>query len=141
VLVSNEGLAILNLLKIQSAPFGNIGDSSGDEMNLHMPQDEESEAELKNLAAVPYQIISPANNQSIIGIFQDSLLGSYQFTRVGVKFDSRAAMNLLMALQTVNESMFSNMADAEITNFDILSQIMPPITIKYKKTTLSISWI
>ena len=133
VLVSNEGLAILNLLKIQSAPFGNIGDSSGDEMNLHMPQDEESEAELKNLAAVPYQIISPANNQSIIGIFQDSLLGSYQFTRVGVKFDSRAAMNLLMALQTVNESMFSNMADAEITNFDILSQIMPPITIKYKK--------
>jgi DNA-directed RNA polymerase II subunit RPB1 len=118
----------------------NVGDTKpynadfdGDEMNLHMPQDEESEAELKNLAAVPYQIISPANNQSIIGIFQDSLLGSYQFTRVGVKFDSRAAMNLLMALQTINESMFSNMADAEITNFDILSQIMPPITIKYKK--------
>ncbi len=133
VLVSNEGLAILNLLKIQSAPFGNIGDSSGDEMNLHMPQDEESEAELKNLAAVPYQIISPANNQSIIGIFQDSLLGSYQFTRVGVKFDNRAAMNLLMALETINESMFSNVADAQITNFDILSQIMPPITIKYKK--------
>jgi DNA-directed RNA polymerase II subunit RPB1 len=52
---------------------------------------------------------------------------------VGVKFDSRAAMNLLMALETVNESMFSNVADAQITNFDILSQIMPPLTIKYKK--------
>ena len=101
-------------------------------MNLHMPQDEESEAELKNLAAVPFQIISPANNQSIIGIFQDSLLGSYQFTRVGVKFDSRAAMNLLMALQTVNESMFSNV-DGNLSNFQILSQIMPPITLKYKK--------
>jgi DNA-directed RNA polymerase II subunit RPB1 len=132
VLVSNEGLAILNLLKIQSTPFGNTGDSSGDEMNLHMPQDEESEAELKNLAAVPFQIISPANNQSIIGIFQDSLLGSYQFTRVGVKFDSRAAMNLLMALQTVNESMFSNI-EGNLSNFQILSQIMPPITLKYKK--------
>jgi DNA-directed RNA polymerase II subunit RPB1 len=132
VLVSNEGLAILNLPKIQSTPFGNTGDSSGDEMNLHMPQDEESEAELKNLAAVPFQIISPANNQSIIGIFQDSLLGSYQFTRVGVKFDSRAAMNLLMALQTVNESMFSNV-DGNLSNFQILSQIMPPITLKYKK--------
>ena len=132
VLVSNEGLSILNLLKIQSTPFGNIGDSSGDEMNLHMPQDEESEAELKNLAAVPFQIISPANNQSIIGIFQDSLLGSYQFTRVGVKFDSRAAMNLLMALQTVNESM-SNNTDGNFSNFQILSQIMPPITLKYKK--------
>ena len=117
----------------------NVGDTKpynadfdGDEMNLHMPQDEESEAELKNLAAVPFQIISPANNQSIIGIFQDSLLGSYQFTRVGVKFDSRAAMNLLMALQTVNESMFSNI-DGNLSNFQILSQIMPPITLKYKK--------
>ena len=53
----------------------------GDEMNLHMPQDPESEAELKNLAAVPYQIISPANNSSIIGIYQDSMLGSYLFSR------------------------------------------------------------
>jgi DNA-directed RNA polymerase II subunit RPB1 len=39
------------------------------EMNLHMPQDPESEAELKNLAAVQYQIVSPANNASIIGIY------------------------------------------------------------------------
>jgi len=132
VLVSYDGLAILNLLKIQSAPLGNMGDSSGDEMNLHMPQDEESEAELKNLAAVPFQIISPANNQSIIGIFQDSLLGSYQFTRVGVKFDNRAAMNLLMALQTIDESLFTNTADGVISNFEILSQIMPPISLKYK---------
>ena len=50
-------------------------DFDGDEMNLHMPQDEESEVELRNIAAVPYQIVSPANNQSIIGVFQDSLLG------------------------------------------------------------------
>ncbi len=34
-------------------------DFDGDEMNLHMPQDVESEMELTNLAAVPYQIISP----------------------------------------------------------------------------------
>ena len=63
MLVSYDGLAILNLLKIQSTPLGNMGDSSGDEMNLHMPQDEESEAELKNLAAVPFQIINPERYQ------------------------------------------------------------------------------
>ena len=34
-------------------------DFDGDEMNLHMPQDVEAEMELKHLAAVPYQIISP----------------------------------------------------------------------------------
>ena len=50
-------------------------DFDGDEMNLHMPQDDESEIELRKLAAIPYQIISPANNKTIIGIFQDSLLG------------------------------------------------------------------
>lgn len=98
-------------------------------MNLHMPQDEESEAELKNLAAVPYQIISPANNASIIGVFQDSLLGSYRFTRPNIKFDQRAAMNLLMAFNKVDTSVLKK--NKELTSFDILSQIMPPITIKY----------
>ena len=77
-------------------------DFDGDEMNLHMPQDEQSETELKNLAAVPYQIISPANNKSIVGIFQDSMLGSYLFSRENINFNSRTAMNLLMGIKTVN---------------------------------------
>ena len=77
-------------------------------MNLHMPQDTESDSELKNLAAVPYQIISPANNSSIIGIFQDSLLGCYRFTRENIRFTPREAMNLLMMFQRVNESIFTD---------------------------------
>jgi DNA-directed RNA polymerase II subunit RPB1 len=72
-------------------------DFDGDEMNLHMPQDEQSQAELLHLAAIPHQIISPANNASIIGIFQDSLLGCYRFTRKGISFNSRDAMNLMMS--------------------------------------------
>jgi len=72
-------------------------DFDGDEMNLHGPQDYESAAELANLAAVARQIISPANNSPIIGIFQDSLLGAYRFTRKNIDFDTRTAMNLLMA--------------------------------------------
>jgi len=39
-----------------------------------MPQDEESEAELKNLAAVPFQMISPANNSSIVGILVQQII-------------------------------------------------------------------
>jgi DNA-directed RNA polymerase II subunit RPB1 len=100
------------------------------EMNLHMPQDEESEAELKNLAAVPYQIISPANNASIVGVFQDSLLGAYRFTRPNIKFDQREAMNLLMAFNKVDTSVLKK--NKELTSFDIMSQIMPPITMKHK---------
>ena len=81
-----------------------------------MPQDPESEAELRNLAAVPYQIISPANNKSIIGIYQDSMLGCYQFTRENVKFGPRDAMNLLMMLDNVNEKeLLENMKKNEQT--------------------------
>jgi len=103
-------------------------------MNLHMPQDPESEAELKNLAAVPYQIVSPANNSSIIGIYQDSMLGSYQFTRPNIHFTPREAMNLLMMSNNVNEYQLLDdiKKDGGITNFDIISQIMPPLSMRYK---------
>ena len=103
-------------------------------MNLHMPQDPESEAELKNLAAVPYQIVSPANNSSIIGIYQDSMLGSYQFTRPNIRFTPRDAMNLLMMFNGVNEKeLIKNIQEnASVSNFEIMSQIMPPLSMKYK---------
>ena len=103
-------------------------------MNLHMPQDPESEAELKNLAAVPYQIVSPANNSAIIGIYQDSMLGSYQFTRPNIRFSPRDAMNILMMFNNVNEHALLEdiKKDGGVTNFDILSQIMPPLSMKYR---------
>ncbi len=116
-----------------------LGTSSGDEMNLHNPQDPESEAELRHLAAVPYQIISPANNKPIIGIYQDSMLGSYQFTRENINFNPRDAMNLLMMFNNVNEQeLIRNMEENEksqkgkvLSSFNILSQIMPPLSLKY----------
>jgi len=99
-----------------------------------MPQDIEAESELRNLAAVPYQIISPANNSPIIGIFQDSLLGCNRFTREGIAFDARHAMNLLMMFNRVNENELQALLeqDKPITNFDLLTQIMSPISLKYK---------
>ncbi len=105
-------------------------DFDGDEMNMHAPQDEESEGELALLAAVPYQIISPANNKSIIGVFQDSLLGSYRFTRENIDFSPRTAMNLLMSIKNVNVELLKN--TNRISNFDLLSQIIPSLSIKYK---------
>jgi DNA-directed RNA polymerase beta' subunit len=114
----------------------NVGDTKpynadfdGDEMNLHMPQDEQSETELKMLAAVPYQIISPANNKSIVGIFQDSMLGSYLFSQENINFDKRKAMNLIVGLKNIDTSIFNN---ETITNYNLLSQIIPPISLKYK---------
>jgi len=106
----------------------------GDEMNLHMAQDPESEAELRNLAAVPFQIISPANNSSIIGIYQDSMLGCYQFTRKDVSFTPREAMNILMMFDGINENELIAAFDKQnkISSFNILTQITPPLSLKFK---------
>ena len=111
-------------------------DFDGDEMNLHLPQDDESECELRFLAAVPYQIISPANNKSIVGIFQDSLLGSYQFTRPNINFDQRTAMNLLMHLNNIDLSRI-DFSKSAISNFDILGQIFPEMSLKYRTKQFS----
>ena len=94
----------------------NVGDTKpynadfdGDEMNLHIPQDDISEIELLNLAAVEYQIISPANNKSIIGIFQDSLLGSYLFSDKDISFDKKTAMNLLMYMDNIDSVSYTHL--------------------------------
>ena len=104
----------------------------GDEMNLHMPQDPESESELRNLAAVPYQIISPANNAAIIGIYQDSMLGCYRFTRENIEFTQKDAMNLLMMFNRINPERLKKKRNDKISNFEILSQILPPLSLKVK---------
>ena len=105
-------------------------DFDGDEMNLHMPQDDEAEMELRYLAATPFHIISPANNKTIIGVFQDSLLGAYQFTRDNIKFDARNTMNLLMAFDKVDLTRLD--FKKAISNYEIISQFLPPFTLKYK---------
>ena len=94
-----------------------------------MPQNSLAEVELRHLAATPYQIISPSSNAPIIGIYQDSMLGSYQFTRAGINFSPREAMNLLMGYKKIDPSVFANKT---ISNFEILSQITPAISLKYK---------
>ncbi len=119
----------------------NVGDTKpynadfdGDEMNMHGPQSEEAQCELLHLAAVPHQIISPANHQSIVGIFQDSLLGCYRFTRKDIIFNKRTAMNLLMYNNTVDIDLFKN---KDITSFEILSQILPPMNCRFPNSQFS----
>ena len=101
------------------------------EMNMHMPQNILAETELKHLAAIPYQMISPAGNSPIIGIYQDSMLGSYRFTRSDLNFTHRDAMNLLMMFKNVDPK-FLQEKKGKVSNFEILSQILPALTMKYK---------
>ena len=97
---------------------------------MHCPQNVLAETELRHLAAIPYQIVSPSSNSPIIGIYQDSLLGAYQFTRPNINFSPRDAMNLLMMYSNVDTKALRD-SGSRISSFDILSQIMKPITLKY----------
>ena len=128
---------IVKVMKVGDTFRMNVGDTKpynadfdGDEMNMHMPQNELAEIELRHLAAIPYQSISPASNAPIIGIYQDSLLGSYRLTRENIHFTPREAMNLLMMYPHVKPEEFEN--KKKLTSFDVLSQIMPPLTMVYK---------
>ena len=101
------------------------------EMNMHVAQNILAETELRHLPAIPYQIISPSSNSPIIGIYQDSLLGSFQFTRPDISFTPREAMNMLMMFSNVDTKAIRD-AGKTVTNYQILSQIMKPITLSYK---------
>lgn len=115
----------------------NVGDTKpynadfdGDEMNLHMPQDEESAIEIAELAAVPKQIISPTTNQSIIGIFQDALLGTTLLTSsvagVGKFFSPQEAMALCTRLPRIDAAIFKK---GEVSAHEIISLILPSMTL------------
>eukprot|EP01132_Coremiostelium_polycephalum_P012859 gene12859-15717_t len=73
-------------------------DFDGDEMNLHVPQTLETRAEVIELMMVPRQIVSPQSNRPVMGIVQDTLLGSRLFTKRDTFIERDLVMNILMWL-------------------------------------------
>lgn len=71
-------------------------DFDGDEMNMHVPQSFETKAEIKEIMAVPNQIVSPKDNKPVMGIVQDSLLGVMLFTLRDTFIEKELVMQLLM---------------------------------------------
>lgn len=71
-------------------------DFDGDEMNLHVPQSEETRAEIMNLCMVPLNIVSPQRNGPLMGIVQDTLCGIYKMCRRDVFLTKDQVMNILL---------------------------------------------
>lgn len=71
-------------------------DFDGDEMNLHVPQSEETRAEVRELCLVPNNIVSPQKNGPLMGIVQDSLAGVYKLCRRDTFLDKNQVMNLML---------------------------------------------
>lgn len=57
------------------------GDFDGDEMNIYVPQSEQSRAELYQLLATEKNLVNAQASKPSVSIVQDSLLGAYLMTR------------------------------------------------------------
>ena len=70
-------------------------DFDGDEMNMHVPQSIAAATELRYLASVLRNIISPRTSSPIIQLFQDTMTGAYRISQPGVTVPEPIAMNIL----------------------------------------------
>lgn len=70
-------------------------DFDGDEMNLHIMQTEEAQAEARHLAKVEEQILSPRHGHAIIKPQEDHVSGLYFLTKDGSEFTKAEAASML----------------------------------------------
>jgi DNA-directed RNA polymerase subunit A' len=78
-------------------------DFDGDEMNIHVPQNEEALSEAEVLMKVQDQILSPRHGEPLIAPDQDQVAGLYVLSLEGVKFSRSEACGLLNAAGIVAE--------------------------------------
>jgi DNA-directed RNA polymerase beta' subunit len=103
------------------------------EMNLHAPQSVEAATELREIAAVPLQIVSPRESVPLVSVVQDTLVGANRFTRPNVLFTKKEAMNLL-----VHAKRWDGKLPAPVTTDpqpmwsgqQLLSTLLPPVSME-----------
>ena len=66
---------------------------------MHVPQSIQTEVELKELACVNKQLISPGQNRPVIGLVQDSVIGSNLFTRYNTFLTHAEIQKLILWIQ------------------------------------------
>jgi DNA-directed RNA polymerase beta' subunit len=97
-------------------------------MNAHLAQSEATATELEEIAAVPFQIVTPRHGKPVIGVVQDALAGSYRLTRPGITFNRREFMNLMMYNRQFDGTLPTPKAElARYTGQQVMSQLLPPI--------------
>ncbi|NHK33062.1 MAG: DNA-directed RNA polymerase subunit A' [Asgard group archaeon] len=72
-------------------------DFDGDEMNLHVPQSEEAQAEARTLMLAQEQISSPRYGGPLIGANWDYVSASYLLTKKNTYFTKKEAMQLVIS--------------------------------------------
>lgn len=102
-------------------------DFDGDEMNLHVLQNEEARAEARILMDVEENILSPRFGGPVIGGIHDHISGLYLLTRGGTRFDENDALELLRHSRITDliEPSFGEGDKPYWSGKDIFSMILP----------------
>jgi len=107
-------------------------DFDGDEMNMHVPQSIASATELRFLASVLRNIISPRTSSPIIQLFQDTMTGAYRITHFdekkqeySVRVPEHIAMNILSKIRRP-----FGRKNRPWTGPELISAAFPPINYK-----------
>ncbi|MBI5036304.1 DNA-directed RNA polymerase subunit A', partial [Candidatus Micrarchaeota archaeon] len=112
-------------------------DFDGDEMNIHVPQNEEAQSEAEMLMKVDGQTISPRNGEPIITPDLDQITGLYILTLPEVEFDRADACWLLQSAGIENVEITKDMSGKEIFSTllpDELDAFIHAKRCKYRKT-------
>ncbi|MFH1106548.1 MAG: DNA-directed RNA polymerase subunit A' [Candidatus Micrarchaeota archaeon] len=94
-------------------------DFDGDEMNIHVPQNEEAQAEAEILMKVQEQVLSPRNGEPIITADLDQISGLYLLTLPGVSFSKAEACELLNAAGVTKE------ISGEVSGRELFGMLLP----------------
>ena len=94
-------------------------------MNMHVPQSIAAATELRFLASVLRNIISPRTNSPIIQLFQDTMTGAYRISQPGVQVPEIIAMNMISRIKKPFVRKNRNWTGAEL-----ISAAFPMMTFK-----------
>jgi len=83
--------------------------------------------ELTEIAAVPKQIITPRHAKPVIGIVQDTCIGSYRITQPNITFNRREFMNMMMWNKHFGGVLPEASKLGKYTGQQVLSEILPAL--------------
>ncbi len=87
-----------------SAAFPYNADFDGDEMNLHVPQSLEAQAEARYLMQPKDLILSPRDGKPVMSIEEDEIIGMYLLTKDGAIVLKGGGMHALSELRNIRSS-------------------------------------
>ena len=91
--ISDPNINAYGLNIAATTPYN--ADFDGDEMNIFIPQSNQTKIELSEIANLEKQIIKAGNSAPVVGIVNDGMIGAYNLSNPDTKIHWKTAMNII----------------------------------------------